>query len=133
MAEVFVVTRYRVPASESDEFADLAREALAALAGRPGCLEGRVSRSIDEPDLWVLSTRWETVGTYRRALSHPEVKIRAVPLMYRCIDEPTAFEDLLTWGPGQGLAEHESDLIVEQARAVGETSSKAVGGGRYAT
>ncbi|MBT0770845.1 antibiotic biosynthesis monooxygenase [Kineosporia sp. J2-2] len=110
---MFVVTRYRVPAQESEQFAVLAREALAALGERPGCLDGRVSRSIDEPGLWVLSTRWESVGTYRRALSNAEVKMRAVPLMYRCIDEPTAFEDLATWSPGTGLAEHESDLIVD--------------------
>lgn len=110
---MFVVTRYRVPGEESEQFAGLAREALAALAERPGCLDGRVSRSIDEPDLWVLSTRWASVGVYRRALSHPEVKVRAVPLMYRCIDEPTAFEDLLTFTPGTGISEHESDLIIE--------------------
>jgi quinol monooxygenase YgiN len=110
---VFVVTRYRVPGEESEQFSGLAREALTALAERPGCLDGRVSRSIDEPDLWVLSTRWQSVGAYRRALSHPEVKVRAVPLMYRCIDEPTAFEDLLTWSAADGLEEHESDLITD--------------------
>ncbi|GAB3264140.1 antibiotic biosynthesis monooxygenase family protein [Kineosporia babensis] len=110
---MFVVTRYRVPEPESEQFAQLARQALEALAERPGCLEGRVSRSIDEPDLWLLSTRWQSVGTYRRALSHPEVKVRAVPLMYRCIDEPTAFEDQVSFAAGQGLTEHESDLIVE--------------------
>ncbi len=110
---MFVVTRYRVPAEESAEFGVLAREALAALTERPGCREGRVGRSIDEPDLWVLSTLWKNVGAYRRALSNPEVKLRAVPLMYRCIDEPTAFEDLATWSPEQGLAIHESDLITE--------------------
>ncbi len=107
---MFVVTRYRVPGTETEQFAELAEQALAALAERPGCLEGRVARSIDEPDLWVLSTRWQNVGSYRRALSHPEVKQRAVPLMYRCIDEPTAFEDLVTFVPGAGLATHASDL-----------------------
>jgi quinol monooxygenase YgiN len=110
---VFVVTRYRVPAEESDEFGALAREALAALTERPGCREGRVGRSIDEPDLWLLSTLWENVGAYRRALSNPEVKMRAVPLMYRCIDEPSAFEDQLTWAPEPGLVAHRSDLISE--------------------
>jgi len=110
---VFVVTRYRVPQGEAEEFAALAREALAALTARPGCQDGRVGRSIDEPELWVLSTRWETVGAYRRALSNAEVKVRAVPLMYRCIDEPTAFENQITWTPDGGVQEHESDLIIE--------------------
>jgi quinol monooxygenase YgiN len=107
---VLVVTRYRVPPEEGAEFHELARAALEVLVGRPGCLGGRVGRSIDEPELWVLATSWQTVGNYRRALSSPEVKLRAVPLMYRCIDEPTAFEDLTTWAPEAGLIEYESDL-----------------------
>jgi hypothetical protein len=107
---VLVVTRYRVPLEEGPEFHQLARAALEVLTARPGCLGGRVGRAIDEPELWLLATSWQTVGTYRRALSSPEVKMRAVPLMYRCIDEPTAFEDLTTWAPESGTIEYQSDL-----------------------
>jgi quinol monooxygenase YgiN len=112
---VLVVTRYRVPSAETQEFRQLAREALQALTARPGCLGGTAGRSIDEPGLWVLSTRWESVGTYRRALSNAEVKMRAVPLMYRCVDEPTAFEELSVWSPQNGLVDHESDLADDLA------------------
>ena len=105
---MLVVTRYRV--SEDDvEFHPQARVALAALAARPGCLGGTVGRNLDEPELWLLSTSWRTVGDYRRALSHPDVKVRAVPLMYRCIDEPSAYEDLTVWDPEQGTTERASD------------------------
>ena len=40
-------------------------------AGRIGAVDvdGQLGRNLDEPDLWVLSTRWESVGAYRRALS----------------------------------------------------------------
>jgi quinol monooxygenase YgiN len=110
MTGVLVVTRYRVPEEESDEFAGLARAAVAALSARPGCVEVRFGRNTDEPDLWVLASSWQTVGVYRRALSHPDVKVNAVPLMYRCIDEPTAFEDLITWAAATGTTEHASDL-----------------------
>lgn len=110
---MFAVTRYRVPVPEAEEFAGLAATALAALTARPGCLDGRVARAIDDPQLWLLSTRWANVGAYRRALSAPEVKLQAVPLMYRCIDEPTAFEDLTTWTPDEGIGEHHSDLVVD--------------------
>jgi hypothetical protein len=106
---VLAVTRYRLPPTEVPGFQAQALAALEALTARPGCLGGTIGRSIDEPDLWVLSTRWATVGAYRRALSSSEVKVRAVPLMYLCIDEPTAFEDLATWSPEAGLVEHESD------------------------
>jgi quinol monooxygenase YgiN len=106
---VLVVTRYRVPAAEQAEFRDLARAAVAVLAARPGCLSARVGRAVDEPGLWVLQTSWESVGAYRRALSSYEVKLHAVPLMYRCIDEPTAFEVLLEAADG-GVVESPTSL-----------------------
>jgi quinol monooxygenase YgiN len=107
---MLVVTRYEVPDDEIDEFRGLAAQAVRALAERDGCRQVRFGRNVDEPGLWVLASSWLNVGAYRRALSHPEVKMRAVPLMYRCIDEPSAYEDLITWDPAAGLAEHVSDL-----------------------
>ena len=107
---MIVVTRYQVPDDEAEEFRARAGEALEALAARPGCEQVRVGRNVDEPGLWLLASSWRTVGDYRRALSHPDVKTRAVPLMYRCVDEPSAYEDLVTWDPGAGVAEHVSDL-----------------------
>jgi quinol monooxygenase YgiN len=107
---VLVVTRYRVPAAEQPEFLDRARAAVAALAARPGCLSARAGRAVDEPGLWVLQTSWESVGAYRRALSSYEVKLHAVPLMYRCIDEPTAFEVLLEATDDGGVVESPTSL-----------------------
>ncbi len=77
------------------EFLDLARPALAALAARPGFVSGEVGRAVDDSALFVLATRWDSVGAYRRALSSYDVKVHAVPLMYRAVDEPSAFEPLL--------------------------------------
>jgi quinol monooxygenase YgiN len=105
---VLVVTRYVVPADEQTSFLEQCRGALDALVARPGCRSGHVGRSIDDPTLWTLTTTWESVGAYRRALSSYEVKLFAVPLMYRAVDEPTAFEDLLAWTPDGGTVEHES-------------------------
>jgi quinol monooxygenase YgiN len=107
---MLVITRYEVPEDEIDRFRELAAQAVEVLSERVGCRQVRFGRNVDEPGLWVLASDWRTVGDYRRALSHPEVKMRAVPLMYRCIDEPSAFEDLITWNPADGLAEHVSDL-----------------------
>jgi quinol monooxygenase YgiN len=89
---VLVVTRYRVPPEENQLFRAQARDALDAFAAQPGHVRGRVGRSADEPDLWVLVTEWENVGAYRRALSAYDVKMRAVPVMYRALVEPTAYE-----------------------------------------
>jgi Antibiotic biosynthesis monooxygenase len=92
---MLAVTRYRVPESASGEFLGRARTALSAVAGRPGWRSGEVGRSVDDPGLWVITTQWADVGSYRRALSAYEVKVAAVPLLSQAIDEPTAFE-LLT-------------------------------------
>lgn len=87
-----MVSRFRVPEAESDAFRtelDLARETLAA---RPGFLAGTVGRNVDDPELWVLTTTWEDVGSYRRALSSYDVKLRAVAVLSRAVDEPSAYE-----------------------------------------
>jgi hypothetical protein len=96
---VLVVNRFRVPAAEADAFADGLAAAHGLLAGRPGYVDGAVGRNVDDPELWVLQTRWRDVGSYRRALSAHEVKLGAVPLLSRALDEPSAFEVLGEDGP----------------------------------
>jgi len=86
------MSRFRVPIDEGDSFRVGLQEALDALAERPGHLDGTIGRNVDDPELWVLSTRWENVGAYRRALSAYDVKLRAVPLLSRALDEPSAYE-----------------------------------------
>jgi quinol monooxygenase YgiN len=114
---VLVVTRYRVGPADQEAFHAGGAAALAALAARPGCAGGTLGRAVDDPQLWTLTTTWQSVGTYRRALSDPEVKRVAVPLMYLAIDEATAFEPLVTWSPGAGLAEHEPALAPDAGRS----------------
>jgi quinol monooxygenase YgiN len=89
---VIVVNRFRVPPADAEAFREDARVALETLAARPGYVDGRVGRNVDEPSLWVLTTTWAGVGSYRRALSSYDVKVAAVPLLSRAIDEPSAYE-----------------------------------------
>ena len=114
---MLVVMRYRVEAGDREAFLAEARTALEALAARPGCTGGSVARSVDEPDLWVLQTSWTAAGAYRRALSAPEVKVAAVPLMYRALQEPSAYEPLVTWTPDGGLRDRDGDLAPDAAHA----------------
>ncbi len=90
---MLVVNRFRLPddASEDAFRADLttAHETLAAQRGYVG---GEIGRNLDDPALWVLTTRWESVGAYRRALSTYDVKLSAVPTLSRALDEPSAYE-----------------------------------------
>ena len=89
---MLVLTRYRVANDEAASFAAQADAALVALSARKGFVDGQVARNVDDPQLWTLTTRWDGVGSYRRALSAFEVKTTAVPLLSRAIDEPSAYE-----------------------------------------
>lgn len=89
---MLVVTRYRVGSADVAEFESQARSALEALSARVGFRDGQIGRSVDDPELWTLTTRWRDVGSYRRALSGYEVKVTAVPLLSRAIDEPSAYQ-----------------------------------------
>ena len=92
MPSVLVITRFRVPGGDGEAFRADAERALATLGARPGFLDGTLGRNVDDPELWALVMRWESVGAYRRALSSYDVKLDAVPLLSRALDEPSAFE-----------------------------------------
>jgi quinol monooxygenase YgiN len=103
-----VVNRFRVSETERDRFREDVQLALDTLAARPGFLDGGIGRNVDDPTLWLLQTRWKDVGSYRRALSAYEVKMTAVPLLSRALDEPSAYEVVV---PGAALNEHGSRSI----------------------
>ncbi len=70
------------------------RESVALLSAREGFVYAHVARAIDEPELVVLQVGWDTVGSYRRALSAYDVKVHVVPVISQALDEPTSFEVL---------------------------------------
>lgn len=89
---MLVVNRFRVPDEAAEEFrADLER-ARTVLSEQVGYVEGHLGRNVDDPGLWTMVTRWRDVGSYRRSLSRYDVKVGAVPLLSRAIDEPSAYE-----------------------------------------
>ena len=106
---MIVVNRFRVPDSDAGPFRADVQRAHEALAERPGYLAGTVGRNVDDPTLWVLSTTWEHVGAYRRALSSYDVKLHAVPTLSRAIDEPSGYE----------VVEPGTDLNIQQTRSLG--------------
>ena len=96
---MLVVTRLRTPsrhdgpdAAAEDELRHGLLRALGILAAKPGYVSGDVGRNLDDPGLWVLATRWENVGSYRRALGSYEGKMHIQPLMVHAVDEPSAYE-----------------------------------------
>jgi quinol monooxygenase YgiN len=89
---VLVVSRFQVSAEDAETFRGDLETAREALAACDGYVRGEIGRNVDDPGLWVLSTRWENVGSYRRALSSYDVKLRAVMVLSRAIEEPSAYE-----------------------------------------
>ena len=88
---MFAVTRLRAAGPDGDALAAAVEPLLAALAGRPGFRDGQLGRSADDPSLWALVTRWDGVGSYRRALSASEVKIAGAPVWVHAVDEPGVY------------------------------------------
>jgi heme-degrading monooxygenase HmoA len=89
---VIAIARFNVPLAESAAFASDAKIAYEALGSCAGFIDGEYGQNLDEPTLWTIVTRWENVGSYRRALSAMRTKLEAIPLLARAIDEPGAYE-----------------------------------------
>ncbi len=106
------MSRFRVPADQADQFASAARVAIQALGERPGFIEAALGQSTDEDDLRVITTRWDGIGAYRRALSAYDVKLAAVPLLSLAVDEPSAFE-VVHSRTAQGVVEGTSGLAAD--------------------
>ena len=89
---MIAIARFEVPLAESAAFAIDAKTAFEALASCAGFIDGEYGQNLDESTLWAIVTRWENVGSYRRALSAMRTKLEAIPLLARAIDEPGAYE-----------------------------------------
>jgi quinol monooxygenase YgiN len=89
---MIVLIRFRVPA-DATAFLDQARAAVEVLRTRSGFVSAHLGRNIDDPQLWTITTHWENVGSYRRALQGYESTMVVVPLLSLAIDEPTAYEE----------------------------------------
>jgi quinol monooxygenase YgiN len=91
---MIAIIRFRVPPEAADEFVVRAEAAVQTLSGAAGFRTADLARNLDEPTLWTITTRWENVGSYRRALGSYDAKMTAVPLLSLAIDEPSAYEEL---------------------------------------
>ena len=88
---VFAIARFRIDTARESEFLAQLETAHNALKSCPGYISGEIGLNTDEPGLIALVTRWENVGSYRRALSNYQVKVDAVPVLAEAIDEPGGY------------------------------------------
>ncbi|WP_211247320.1 antibiotic biosynthesis monooxygenase family protein [Cryptosporangium arvum] len=114
---LLVISRFDVPEADGEGFLERARAALAAFAARPGFVRGRIGRSADVPTAWALTTEWESVGSFRRALSDFDVKVHASTLLAESSDEPSAFEVMGSWdGPVETAGRTDRALDADTTR-----------------
>ena len=78
-------------ASPGPTFQQEARAAVEWWSQRTGCLGIDVVQNPDDPELWAIVSRWESVGDYRRSFNGYDAKMILTPLLSRAIDEPSAF------------------------------------------
>ena len=102
---MLLVCVFDVPDGVHAEFTVRARAAVALLAEQPGCRGVAAGPSIDEPETWVLTARFDSVPAYRRSLSPFAVREHVAPLLAECRGGlPTTFEVLMD-GVGGTLEE----------------------------
>ncbi|MDQ3480402.1 MAG: antibiotic biosynthesis monooxygenase [Actinomycetota bacterium] len=89
---MLVVNRFRVDEADAESFREQLARAHDVLAACPGYVGGTVGRNLDDQSIWLLTAQWENVGSYRRALSSYDVKVHAMAVLAKAIDEPSAYE-----------------------------------------
>ena len=60
---------------------DALRGHLMVLSGNPGCWGIELGRSLDSDAEFTVVSRWDNVGSYRKALSNFRVKAEVVPFL----------------------------------------------------
>jgi heme-degrading monooxygenase HmoA len=89
---MIAIARFQVQLKDGADFRSELEGVKSVLAEAAGFISGSVGQNLDDPTLWMLTTEWENVGSYRRALSSTRAKLEAIPVLARAIDEPGAYE-----------------------------------------
>ena len=89
---MLAIARFSVPLADAAHFENQLAVSLDAFSACAGFVDGEFGQNLDDLTLWSLVTRWENVGSYRRALSNNNVKMNAIPTLALAIDEPGAYE-----------------------------------------
>lgn len=102
-----VVTEHRPP--DPERFTEEVRQLFEVLRHQPGFLHAELGRSPDEPDVWLLASRWLDPGTMRRAMGSFEAKVLLGSIMASARDQVSVYEVVLS-ATAEAIAETDSDL-----------------------
>jgi len=89
---MIAIARFTVSLGTAAHFQTQLSAALDSFCKCKGFIDGEYGQNLDDLTLWSLVTRWENVGSYRRALSTNDVKMNVIPTLAQAIDEPGAYE-----------------------------------------
>ncbi|MGH4000914.1 MAG: antibiotic biosynthesis monooxygenase family protein [Pseudonocardiaceae bacterium] len=119
---MILICHFVVDAAEAEDFLARARRALSLLTAQQGCLGGQLGRSPDDITRWVLAVRFESVVSYRRALSPFDVREHVVPLLSEALTgEPGSYE-VLAAGQRGAVTDHGSLLAPDTERGFGPSA-----------
>lgn len=85
------VHRFRVPAADVDNWRAAMTDLLAQWRSSPELLTSDLLRNLDDRDLWLLTSQWVDVGSYRRHGLGGLAKMLWLPVMRWVVDEPSAY------------------------------------------
>ena len=71
---MIAIARFEQALSQAEDFRAELEAVKAVLSKAAGFISGTVGQNLDQPTLWVLTTEWQNVGSYRRALSSTRAK-----------------------------------------------------------
>lgn len=127
------MTRHRLPLAGYDDTTSAlaaARDTLATLSEQQGYVRGWITRAVDDADLLVVAHEWVDAGSYRRALSAYDVKLRW-PFLLTALDEATAFEVLVSRTP-ESVVERPSALAADAGTVgLGHAAAEHVSPGEF--
>ena len=92
LSTMLAIARFSVPLKDGTDFRLELEQVRAVFSEAAGFISATIGQNLDDPTLWVLTTEWENVGSYRRALSSTRAKLEAIHVLARAIDEPGAYE-----------------------------------------
>jgi len=85
------------------------------LRSRVGCLGVEVLQSVDSVEQMLITTRWQDMGSYRKAMSAYEVKEKVIPFLSRARDDDSTFEVLVA-AHADDVRTYESGLSADADR-----------------
>jgi heme oxygenase (mycobilin-producing) len=94
------------------DFRERINECISILAVLPGCITVELGRSLDSETDYLLVSRWESVGKYRKALSNFDVKSIVIPFISLCITESMTAE-VINRTDSKGSEHFESALAAD--------------------